>query len=139
MSGRIEAASLARRLVLMAGAGGFLASQISLMDKDWRFDPHASLLSVGGLAIWALALFVLIGPWIWGRDRHTRAVLDDELVRANRGKAFLVGYAAMMVTCLAAFVAAIAGDMHAAEAAHLIFSIGVAAPMFGFAVFERGA
>lgn len=123
--------SVARRFVLMFGAAGFLTAQISLMDKQWVLDTADGWLAIAGMVIWALALILLLGPWLLG------GTLNDELVQANRRKALAFGYVAMLMTSLAFFGLSIAGEVSGTEAAHLIFAVGIAAPMFGFAVLER--
>ncbi len=134
---KAEAVSFVRKFVLMLGAAGFLTAQISLMDHQWSVRDAAGTLSIGGLLLWAGALLWLVGPWLWrSRDRAADGALNDERVRANRGKAFMIGYALTLLAALIMFFLAVTGSVGGAEAAHLIFAVGVAAPMFGFAFLE---
>ena len=103
---RIERLAARRRIALMVAASGFLAWQVPLMDSFARLTDGAgdapdavgvrTLVSIAGFAVWIVALLILVGPWRPFTSRKDAAMLNDELTRANRGKAFFAGYLAMM-------------------------------------------
>ena len=120
-------------MTLMLGASAFLTAQLALQDRNWSLSDTAGRLAVAGLVIWALALVVVLGPWMW---RRRWQALEDERTRHVRARAFFWGYCAMLVVASAFFVLSVTGDVGGAEATHLVLAVGVAVPMFGFAILD---
>lgn len=79
------------------------------------------------------ALLALVGSWLLG---GRASPLNDERIAGARSRAFFLGYCALMVMCAVMFVLALAGEIGAREALHLTFLVGVAAPMFAFAILD---
>lgn len=144
MTNEVEARSQRRRIVLMVMASAFLIWQIPAMDL---FDGVArgserlkSLLSGAGFLIWAGALVVLLATGKVAARSDSPAVmsaLEDELVRSNRSKAFIVGYIVTLVTAGVVFAISLIKPLTGIDAAHLILVIAVVTPMFAFVVLER--
>ena len=63
--------------------------------------------------------------------------LNDELTQANRKRAFVVGYTAMMLCSGFLFALSLFVPVAGVEAAHLILVVGVVAPLYSFAGLER--
>ena len=142
MSDNVERLSTIRRIVLMISAGSFLAWQVPMMDRTQeiaaRPEGVSSLISLGGFVIWIMALLFLIGPWArLSRRRGEHEALNDELVQANRGRAWMVGYLAMMLASAGMFALSLFEPVMGVESAHLILVVGVVVPMFCFAFLER--
>ena len=138
---KIERLAQRRRILLMVSAGAFLAWQIPLMDSfsQWQAGS-ASLISLAGFLIWAAAL---IAVFVWGRaagvrDPDARAALEDELTQANRARAFSFAYWVMLVGAAGLLALSQFQPVTATEVAHIIVVLGVAAPLFRFALLERG-
>ncbi len=142
MNGKVERLSHIRRIMMMVGAGSFLAWQLPMMDKSERLADSAAglggLVSLTGFAIWIATLVYLVGPWSrFSTSKDVNAALNDELVRANRQRAYMVSYAAMMLGAVSLFILSLFVPAKGIEVAHIIMTIGVVAPMFSFAVLER--
>ncbi len=142
MTDKVEKLSKMRRIMLMMSAASFLTWQVPMMDKSERLAEEtagwAGLVSVAGFAVWILILVYLVGPWSrLSLKRDVNAALNDELVRANRGRAYTVGYIAMMLTAATVFALTLFEPVKGVEAAHLVLVVGVVAPMFCFAALER--
>lgn len=73
------------------------------------------------------------GPWLWkGRG----PAMDDKRTALTRSRAFFWGYAVMMAATVAMFILSLAGKVAAPEATHPIFALGVATPLYGFAIID---
>ncbi len=70
-------------------------------------------------------------------DARLRDALNDELTQANRKRAFLIGYVAVMLCSGALLVVALLVPVKGIEAAHLILVVGVVAPLYAFVLLER--
>lgn len=138
---KIERLAQRRRILLMVSAGAFLAWQIPLMDSfsQWQ-DGGASLISLAGFLIWAASL---IAVFVWGRkvgvrDPEARAALEDELTQANRARAFSFAYWVMLIGAAGLLALSQFQPVTGTEAAHIVVVLGVVAPLFRFAILERG-
>lgn len=137
-----EKASKRRRIGVMVAASAFLAWQVPLMDASERLVSEANVIatvvSVVGFVVWILVLLWLIGPWRpFTGDARLRDALNDELTQANRKRAFLIGYVAMMLCSGALLIVALLVPVKGIEAAHLILVVGVVAPLYSFVSLER--
>lgn len=144
MDDEVETRSLWRRIVLMIMASAFLVWQIPLMDffaviaADNNRIP--ALVSVIGFVTWAA---LLIGLLVTGRiatvrsDPKVAAALEDELVRANRLKAFIIGYGITAATAAIVFALSLFQPVTGSDAAHIILVAAVVAPIYTFVVLER--
>lgn len=144
MNEKIESISLRRRIVLMIMASAFLLWQIPSMDFFGKIaegnESLAGLISAAGFLIWAgaLVLFLLTGRTANCRsDPKAAAILEDELVRSNRSKAFIVGYFFTLLTSALVFAASLFQPFTGIDAAHVILVIAVVAPIYAFVVLER--
>jgi hypothetical protein len=144
MNDKIESRSLQRRIALMIMASAFLAWQIPIMDFFSKLvegnQTVVGLISAAGFLIWAGTLVFLL---FTGRiavvrsDPKVAAALEDELVRANRSKAFSIGYAVVLVTAALVFAISLFQPLTGMDAAHVILVAAVVAPMYAFVVLER--
>jgi hypothetical protein len=88
--------------------------------------------------VWALALlFLLATGGNLLRSRAVRALLDDELTRRHRTRAYVAGFWLAVASALALYVIGMFEDITAREAIHTILSIGIGTAIFTFGVSER--
>lgn len=144
MPDEIESRSLRRRIALMVMAAAFLVWQVPMMDfldeiagEDLR---ATELVSIVGFLVWAGALVILLYT---GRmasrttDPSVAAALEDELVRSNRSRAFMVGYFVTLATSAVVFASSLFLPITGSDAAHLILVAAVVVPIYAFVVLER--
>ena len=88
--------------------------------------------------VWVAALLALLatGGGLM-RSRSVRALLNDELARANRAQAYVAGFWAAMVAAVGFYVIDLFDPVEAREAIHAIVSAAIAAALITFAVRER--
>jgi hypothetical protein len=129
---------------MMVMASAFLIWQVPAMDFFDRLAEDsgaaARLLSISGFIIWATALlgWMMLGRIATrGASASVALALDDELVKANRSKAFLSGYIASLITSAAIFSVSLFQPVTGIEAAHLILIVSVVTPMYAFVFLER--
>lgn len=139
-----EFRSRQRRVVLMVMASAFLAWQVPYMDAFSSMEaagPSAlNIVSFGGFIAWAAGLV-----WLLVRGRilvcraspAVRSALEDELVRANRARAFNVGYVAAVGVAAVMFALSLFLPVSGTDAAHVVLMAGVVTPLYAFAVLER--
>lgn len=144
MSNEVERQSRRRRVLLMIMASGFLVWQIPSMDLFARLadgaSPVARAVSLAGLLIWAAGLVFLLSKsryLVRKASAQERAALEDELVQANRARAFSAGYWAMLVAAGALFAAHQYWPLSGGDIAQLVLMAGVAVPLYAFAILER--
>lgn len=141
MTDEVEKYSRRRQRLLVFMACAFLVWQFAGLEifndfagGDRRFVRVISLLA---FAFWAGVLVWLVaGKAMRGASASAQTALNDELVRANRARAFATGYWAMLVVAGIVFAASMFFDIRANEAAQIILVSGVVAPMFAFAWLE---
>lgn len=144
MNDETELRSRQRRVVLMVMASAFLAWQVPSMDAFSGVQaagPSAlDIISFVGFIAWAAGLV-----WLLTRGRilvsraspAVRSALEDELVRANRAKAFNVGYVAAVSVAAVMFALSLFLPVSGTDAAHVVLIAGVVTPLYAFAVLER--
>lgn len=128
-----------RRIGLMVSASAFLIWQVPIMDFSERLIDEADIVMTGvslaGFLVWIVTLLLLVGPW---RPWQREAALNDELTQSNRKWAFLTGYVAVMLATAGMLALSLYQPVSGIEASHLILVIGVVAPLYCFAILERG-
>lgn len=144
MNDETELRSRQRRVVLMVMASAFLAWQVPYMDVFSAVEaagPSAlDIVSFAGFIAWAAGLI-----WLLARGRvlvrraspAVRSALEDELVRANRAKAFNVGYVAAVGVAAVMFSLSLFLPVSGTDAAHVVLITGVVTPLYAFAILER--
>lgn len=141
MEDEVDKYSRKRRGLLIGMACAFIIWQLfgfGIFDDfaggDRRYTGVISLLA---FAVWVFALIRLVwGRGIRGASPGAQLALDDELVKANRAKAFTFGYGATLVASGIVFAVSMFFEIKANEAAQIILVTGVVAPMFAFARLE---
>lgn len=139
-----EQAASRRRILLMVMASAFLVWQVPAMDFFERLSSEGgevrAIVAVIGFLVWAVALVALFATgkgFIWGTNKTIRSVLEDELVKANRVKAFIFGYSVALIASVLLFTASLYWPVTGTEASHLIMVLAVVAPMYAFVWLDR--
>jgi len=90
--------------------------------------------------VWAIVLLVLLatGGGLF-RSRAVRALLDDELTRRHRIRAYVTGFWMAVASGLALYVIGMFEDITAREVIHTILSIAIGSAIFSFGISERRA
>ena len=86
-----------------------------------------------GFGVWIASLVKLLRP---APDARTAAVLDDELTRHNRHRAFTAGYWLMLVTAAGALLLGTLVPLPLEITLRVLLVVGVAAPLLRFVVLE---
>ena len=138
-----ENLSRQRALILMFLASTYLVWQVPSMD--WIADANSATrswadnIANAGQVLWALALLILLvrGKRMFKRlSSSAQAVLEDDLVKAHRSKAFKVGYLVLMMAIFGLFIMTRFLPMTGSDMSRLIMAIGVATPLYAFALME---
>lgn len=122
----------------------FLLQQLSFFAAPEPQSAHL-VRSVDHLRIsaWvflsAVLLLVLATGGMWLRGRKLRALLNDEVARANRADALTRGFFAAMIAALIVYVLADWGQIGARAAIHIIVTAGIVPALLRFGLLERRA
>jgi hypothetical protein len=95
---------------------------------------------IGAWSLLATVLLLLVvtgGAWI--RPRAIRALMDDEVTRANRASALGLGFTLAMAMGIGLWVFAPMLELTGRQAIHFIVSIGLASALIRFGLLERRA
>ncbi|WP_017932391.1 hypothetical protein [Robiginitomaculum antarcticum] len=143
MTTDIERLSARRSFLLMFTASAFLIWQVPGMDFFSRIADGPmqaiDLIALSGAFLWIIALlWLLLTQRKYSKlSADENAMLEDELVKANRVKSLIFGYWAMLVVAVIMFVAGLAWKATGFDAAHMVIVAGVVVPMYSFAWLER--
>jgi hypothetical protein len=131
--GRSRARMFAVQAILFASWQGFyfgaaMGDQVRTIDtvRIWTW------------LVWVAALLALLatGGGLM-RSRSVRALLNDELTRANRNAAYVAGFWSAMGAAVGCYVVDLFDPLAPREAIHAIVSVGIAAALLTFAIRER--
>jgi hypothetical protein len=119
----------------------FLSQQISYfagqLEDGTRTVDHLKV------AAWlVLSIVMLLGlatGGFWFRPKNVRALMDDEVTRANRAEAFRVGFLAAMIAAIALYFVTLFEPVGGREAIHILMTVGIAAALLRFGLLERRA
>lgn len=136
---RAERMGRKRTRVLPMIAAIFLVQQVAFFSQGAaeRAVDHVRIGAWAVLSVVILAVLTTGGHWF--HKRELRALLDDELTRANRSLALATGFVCAMLTAIILFVMRGALEFTAGEVIHLIVSAGIVSALLRFAMLERRA
>ncbi|MEQ8557685.1 MAG: hypothetical protein RIB03_05155 [Henriciella sp.] len=130
-----------RRWLLILLGAAFIVWVVTDMEivEAYAANGHAWVSLLGALAgiVWLLGM--LIFGWTFTRaklDPASQAILEDELVAANRKSAFSIAYAVQILVTVALFIATWFAELNAKDAITFILVTGIVTPMFTFAWLE---
>lgn len=127
--------------ILLASGAMFLVWQVgyfTVIHTPQSGLRTVDLVATAGLLAWAGALLMLVATGGGAfRSREVREILDDELARAQRGKAYQNAFWALMLVAFAGYVATTFSEVPARLLAHVSLSAGVLAAVATLAYLRR--
>lgn len=120
----------------------FIAGQAMYLSQP---APDALLrpvdqIRIGAWLVWAVVLMVLLatnGPWL--RNKALRALMNDEVTRANRAEAFMWGFWGAMLVSVALYFTTLFEPLSGREAIRAVVTVGLGAALLRFGILERRA
>jgi protein-S-isoprenylcysteine O-methyltransferase Ste14 len=88
--------------------------------------------------VWVLVLLLMLatgGGFL--RHRGLRGLLNDELTRQNRTRAYVAGFWVAVAACIALYFVGMCEPVSGRDSIHLILSAGIGAALLTFALLER--
>ena len=127
-----------RRARMLPVLGLFFIMQQSAF---WSNPPAERAVDHVRIGAWVLLtgviLFTLSTNGFWFRPVKVRAMIDDELTRANRTSAMHWGFVAAMIAGMLVYVVEGVTQFTAREVIHLIVSAGIVVALVRFWLLER--
>jgi hypothetical protein len=118
----------------------FLTQQVSYFaeaDARVRMVDHVK---VGAwLLLSVVLLLALATGGFWFKPRNVRALMDDEVTRANRAEAFRIGFLITMIAGIALYFLDQFVPVSGREAIHVLVTVGIATALIAFGALERRA
>lgn len=119
----------------------FLTQQASYfsgrVEDGTRMVDHVKI--AAWLALSIVLLLVLTTGGFWRRSKEVRALLDDDITRANRMDALRIGFLATMAAGIALYFVTLFEAIGARDTIHIMMSFGIAAALLRFGYLERRA
>jgi Na+/proline symporter len=119
-----------------------LAQQATFFSLD---EPDRAMRTVDWVRAggWlALSLVLLAALWTggyWFKPRAVRALMDDEVTRANRASARALGYLLAMLVAIGLYLTSLFEPVEMRLAMHTVVSAGIATALLRFGLLERRA
>lgn len=122
-------------------AVAFISQQAAfLAGREGEAMRTVDQVQIGAWLLLSVALVLALATGgFWFRSAKVRALMEDEVTRANRAEAFRIGFLATMAGAIAVYVLTLLEPVTGREAVHLLMSIGIAAALLRFGVLERRA
>lgn len=91
------------------------------------------------LVLSIVLLVLLTTGGYWFRPKNVRALMEDEVTRANRAHAFQIAFLVTMIGAILLYVLDQFEPMSGRDAIHILMSIGIATALVAFGALERRA
>jgi hypothetical protein len=91
------------------------------------------------LVLSVVLLLALATGGFWFKPKAVRALMDDEVTRANRADAFRIGFLVTMAAAIALYFVSLFEPVGGRDAIHILMTIGIAAALLRFGYLERHA
>jgi hypothetical protein len=136
----LEAERLARfrAWIFLVEAMLFVGMQILFFDNP--ADERARLLNNPRILAWIVWVVVLLAMMSiqggWRNSKAVRALLNDELTRMNRVKAYVMGFWAAMGSAVGLTLFDMWKEVTGREAIHIIVSAALGAALLTFALLD---
>ena len=134
---------LSRRRARMIPALGamFILQQASYfvgrIEDGTRTVDHVQ---IGAWLILSIVLLLALATGgFWFKPAPVRALMNDDVTRANRVEAFRVGFLATMIAGIGLYFITLFDRVGGREAIHLLVTVGIAAALLRFGFLERRA
>ena len=114
------------------------ASYITLQSDAAHRSVNAAKISAW-LVLSLLLLAALTTKGFWFQPREIRAMIDDELTRANRIEAMRFGFIFAMLTCVVIYFITMFEPVNGRDAAHIVMSDGIGAALIRWGWLEHVA
>jgi hypothetical protein len=129
-----------RRASMMIGLAFIFLSQQAAFFSRPETGRVVDQVRAGAWVLLAAALLaVVLTGGFWLRPRAVRALMEDELTRANRASAVRFAFAATMIAAMALYAALPFLALDSRATIHVLVSIGLVTALIRFAVLERRA
>jgi hypothetical protein len=120
----------------------FLTQQASFFSLDDQSNLTRTVDHVKVSAWLVLTIVLLAALWtggFWLRSRAVRALMDDEVTRANRASALSLGFLLSMVAAIILYIVAMVQPIGIKLALHTIVTAGITGALIRFGMLERRA
>jgi hypothetical protein len=95
---------------------------------------------IGAWLILSIVLLLALATGgFWFKPARVRALMNDDITRANRVEAFRVGFLATMIAGIGLYLVSLFEAVGGREAIHLLVTVGIAAALLRFGFLERRA
>ena len=126
--------------MLMVMTGMFLFQQFAYFTQPPATGRPVDYVRIGGWLLLALVMLsALLTGGFWQKSKAVRALMEDDVTRANRADALRLGFSLAMVAAIGLYAVSGPGGLTAREVIHIIVSAGLGASMLRFGFLERRA
>ena len=134
-----ERLSSRRPGMLMAMTGLFLFQQFAYFTQP-PAERAVDYVRIGAWYLLALTILAaLLTGGFWQKPKAVRALMEDDVARANRADALRLGFGLAMTAAIGLYAVSGPGGLTAREVIHIIVSAGLGASMLRFGYLERRA
>ena len=135
-----ERLSSSRPGMLIAMTGLFLFQQFAYFTQPPATGRAVDYVRIGAWLLVALTILAaLLTGGFWQKSKAVRALMEDDVTRANRADALRLGFGLAMATAIGLFAVSGPGGLTAREVIHIIVSAGLGVSMLRFGFLERRA
>jgi hypothetical protein len=135
-----ERLSSRRPGMLMVMTGMFLFQQFAYFTNPPAAERGVDYVRIGAWLLLALVvLAALLTGGFWQKSKALRALVEDDVTRANRADALRLGFGLAMATAIGLYAVSGSGGLTAREVIHIIVSVGLGASLLRFGFLERRA
>lgn len=128
----------ARMLPLMAMI--FLAQQASYFSDAHPTGRPVDHVKIGAwLLLSTVLLAALVTGGFWWKPRNVRALMEDDVTRANRLEAFRIAFLVTMIGGIGLYFLDQFAPMSGRDAIHILVTLGIASALIAFGGLERRA
>ena len=118
----------------------FLTQQAAYFTDDHPTGRVVDHVKVGAWLLLSVVLLATLATGgFWFKPKKVRALMDDDVTRANRAEAFQIGFLVTMIGGIALYLFDQFSPVSGREAIHLLVTIGIATALIAFAALERRA
>jgi hypothetical protein len=118
----------------------FLTQQAAFFSDSLPTGRPVDYVKFGAwLLLSAVLLAALATGGFWFKPKNVRALMEDDVTRANRAEAFRIGFLVTMIGGIFLYFVDQFSPMTAREAIHLLVTIGIATALIVFGALERRA
>jgi len=109
----------------------------SVVEDGTRTVDHVKI--GAWLVLSIVMLLALTTGGFWFKPARIRALMDDEVTRANRTEGFRIGFLAAMISAIVLYFVTLFEPVSGREAIHIVMTVGLAAALLRFGSLERRA